>query len=149
MDTRAAIGRITFAAACFSELATFEPAKVACLTACPPLLRYVALRDDEDSLMGLGSVTFPEFLRGDCVNLRSVRGVASKEAERSNSSFITKRRDALRTLLRAAAHRGVLPWGTTRVADFSADNVGAEAADFIDLDEDLAGDSEFNPIVTG
>ena len=55
----------------------------------------------------------------------------------------------MRTLLRAAAHRGVLPWGTTRVADFSADNVGAEAADFIDLDEDLAWDSEFNPIVTG
>ena len=99
-------------------------------------------------MIGLGSGTFPEFLRGDCVNLRSVRGVAAKEAERLNSSFISKRRVALRTLLRAAAHRGVLPWGTTRMADFSADEVGAEAADFIVLDEDLAGDSEFNPIVT-
>ena len=77
-----------------------------------------------------------------------MRGIALKEAERQNNAFARERRDTLRELLRAGARKGALPWGTTRMADFSADEVGAEAADFIVLDEDLAGDSEFNPIVT-
>eukprot|EP00966_Prymnesium_polylepis_P125444 2900401-Prymnesium_polylepis.1 len=47
----------------------------------------------------------------------------------------------MRTLLRAAARKGALPWGTTRLVDFSqdADKASASVA-FIDLDEDLEGD---------
>ena len=56
---------------------------------------------------------------------------------------------ALRELLRAAAAKELLPWGTTRVAEFHVDEATAPAAEFVDLDEDLAGDNEFNPICTG
>eukprot|EP00966_Prymnesium_polylepis_P137886 3186400-Prymnesium_polylepis.1 len=47
----------------------------------------------------------------------------------------------MRTLLRAAARKSALPWGTTRLVDFSqdADKASASVA-FIDLDEDLEGD---------
>ena len=69
-----------------------------------------------------------------------------KEAERRDNAFARERRDALRELLCAGARKGALPWGTTCLADFDADGTGAEAAEFIDLDEDLDRDSEFKPI---
>jgi hypothetical protein len=56
---------------------------------------------------------------------------------------------------RGAAQRGrttsmlggaALPWGTTRLAHFAEGRDSSEAAVFINLDEDLEGDSEFNPI---
>ena len=118
----------------------------------PPLqyrCRYVAASDDEGCLTALGSGTFAEFLRGGCVNLRSMRGFDLKQAEKANNEFARERRDALRDLLRSAAGKGLLPWGTTRIADFHADQAAVQPLAFIDLDEDLEGDSEFNPIVTG
>ena len=42
----------------------------------------------------------------------------------------------------------MLPWGTTQLADFAQESQGGvQAAVFIDLDEDLEGDSEFNPSI--
>jgi hypothetical protein len=117
-----------------------------------PCFRYVAqgnqVVNQEESVMGLGSGTFVEFLRGGLTKLRSMRGAARRSAEQSNNEFVKERRVALRELLRAAAAQKLLPWGTTRVADFDADHVPAPAAEYVDLDEDLEGDSEFNPIWT-
>ena len=72
------------------------------------------------------------------------RGAPKREAEKANNAFARQRRDATRELLCAAASKGVLPFGTTQLADFAEGTV--EAAVFTDLDEDLEGDSEFNPI---
>ena len=114
------------------------------------LLQYVAMGDDDDCIHGgVGSQTFPELLRGDLTNLCSLRGVALGEAERANNSFAMQRRDAMRTLLRAAARKGALPWGTTRLVDFSqdADKASASVA-FIDLDEDLEGDDAIDCVAS-
>ena len=46
--------------------------------------------------------------------------------------------DLLRELLRAGARRGVLPWGQTRMADFSIVGELVENVIFLDLDEELA-----------
>eukprot|EP00966_Prymnesium_polylepis_P185858 4308390-Prymnesium_polylepis.1 len=55
----------------------------------------------------------------DLVNLRSMKGRALGEAERANNAFATERRDMMRSLLRAAARQGTLPWGSvTRLDDF-------------------------------
>ena len=72
-----------------------------------------------------------------------------KLAERANNEFARERRDALWKLLRSAAGKGLLQWGTTQIADFHADQAAVQPLAFIDLDEDLEGDSKFNPIVTG
>ena len=55
----------------------------------------------------------------------------------------------MRKLLRSAAGKGLLQWGTTQIADFHTDQAAVQPLAFIDLDEDLEGDSKFNPIVTG
>jgi hypothetical protein len=104
--------------------------------------------DDEDAFTGVGSGVFPRFLQDTLVNIRSTRGASRGEAEKANNQFARRRRDALRELLRAAASKGVLPWGTTHLADFAEHPKDATetTAIFIDLDEDLEGDSEFNPI---
>ena len=70
-----------------------------------------------------------------------------KQAERANNELARERRDALRELLHAAALRGLLPFGTTRVADFSSDSIGSPEAGFVEVDEDLEGDTEFNPVM--
>ena len=113
------------------------------------LCRYAKDIDDEDEEsfgIGVGSGTFPDFLRGELVNIRSTRGIRRSEAEKANNEFARRRRDALRQLLRAAARRNVLPWGTTRLGHFADGRDDSKATAFIDLDEDLEGDSEFNPI---
>jgi hypothetical protein len=91
-----------------------------------------------------GSRTFPDFLRDELTNLRSVRGRPRAAAEVANNAFATRRRDALRELLRAAASQGRLPWGECRLADFGA--AGSTDAVFIDLDEELEGDNMYHPI---
>jgi hypothetical protein len=101
-----------------------------------------------DEEFGIGSRTFPAFLRGDLINLRSTRGAAHKEAERTNNAFWKKRRDSLRTLLRAAARKKMLPWGESRLTHFNVEGTrSADAAVFINLDEQLEGDSKFSAIV--
>ena len=100
--------------------------------------------------LGVGSCTFPSFLQGDLVNLRTTRGASKGTASKDNNEFARRRRDALRHLLRAAARRKVLPWGTTKLAAFAADQEkakGESPVTFIDLDEDLEGDDKFNPVV--
>jgi hypothetical protein len=48
-----------------------------------------------------------------------MKGRALGEAERANNAFATERRDMMRSLLRAAARQGTLPWGSvTRLDDF-------------------------------
>jgi hypothetical protein len=139
--------------------ATFDPVEQVSppLTAAPTLhleamsclragdCRYVCAIDDEESL-GVGSGVFPGFLQGELANIRSTRGTSRSGAERANNEFARRRRDTLRDLLRAAARRGLLPWGITRLAHFAEGRDSSEAAVFINLDEDLEGDSEFNPI---
>eukprot|EP00966_Prymnesium_polylepis_P333196 7388670-Prymnesium_polylepis.1 len=88
---------------------------------CCRVMEYVALHDVVSwhaMMYGIGSNNFPEFLQDALVNLKSVRGSEKAAAEKANNQFATKRRDALRTLLRGAARRGVLPWGESRLSDF-------------------------------
>ena len=46
------------------------------------------------------------------LNLMTLRGSARQTAERSQRRIARQLRDALRTLLRSAAQKGALPWGT-------------------------------------
>ena len=94
----------------------------------------------------LGTRTFPAFLVSDGMqDLRKVRSLERKPAEQQQRHVARQLRDALRELLYSAAQLGALPWGTVHIADFAASGK-VQAAQFIDLDEDVEGDSEFNPI---
>ena len=93
----------------------------------------------------LGSCTFPTFLVGEMQDLRKVRPIARTQAEREQRRVGRQLRDALRKLLRSAAQRGMLPWGAIHIADFAASGE-VQAPSYVALDEDLAGDSEFNPV---
>ena len=55
-----------------------------------------------------------------------------------HTCVVRQRRDQLRELLRAGTRRGVLPWGQTRMADFSIVGELVENVIFLDLDEELA-----------
>ena len=96
--------------------------------------------------MLLGTYTFPAFLVGDgMLDLRKVRSAARPQAERQQRRVARQRRDVLRELLRSAARMGALQWGTVYIADFAESGV-VQAPVFVNLDEDLPGDSEFNRI---
>ena len=82
----------------------------------------------------VGSHTFPEFLQAELSNLRLLKGTALRTAETSHRRFITKRRDDLRQLLRSAARQGMLPWGISRLNDFTVSGA-AEEIDLCSLDE--------------
>jgi hypothetical protein len=97
-----------------------------------------------------GHSTFEAFLRNlpsGVTNLRSVRGPSKRAADIANNRFITARRDALRELLRGAVRKRLTLSGEARVEAFTQDGASAKGQVFIDLDEDLAGDSTFNPIM--
>jgi hypothetical protein len=74
------------------------------------VLAYTAQWDEEDRGArgkGLGSRTFGEFLRGEIVDLRSLRHVDRRSGEQANRKFAAERRTELRKLLRTAARKGV------------------------------------------
>jgi len=93
----------------------------------------------------LGTRSFATFLPGDDLrDLRSVAHAKRAEAERKHRRFAQRRRDALRLLLLSAARYGALPHGRTRLADFDSSGKVTQTV-FINLDEDLPGDNEFDP----
>ena len=96
----------------------------------------------------LGTCTFPALLVGEGMqDLSKVRPASRAPAERQQRRIARRRRDALRELLRRAARLGALPWGKVHIADFSESGEVLTTADaFVNLDEDLPGDSEFNSI---
>eukprot|EP00966_Prymnesium_polylepis_P071295 1656409-Prymnesium_polylepis.1 len=121
--TRAATGRTTFAVACASEstqhldpaLPALHPSSSDHARTEPDLLlsylcanrrRYAKAIDDDESMgLGVGSGVFPDFLRGNLINIRSTRGTARSDAERANNEFARQHRVTLRELLRAAARK--------------------------------------------
>ena len=93
----------------------------------------------------LGTRSFATFLLGDDLrDLRSVAHAKRAEAERKHRRFAQRRRDSLRLLLLSAARYGALPHGRTRLADFDSSGKVTQTV-FINLDEDLPGDNEFDP----
>lgn len=90
----------------------------------------------------MGKCTFPEFLRGDLLNLRGLRGTQLTDAESRHRRFARRRRDALRELLRDAARRGALPWGEAQLDAFvpGAQQQERTVVDLNTLDEELDGD---------
>ena len=94
----------------------------------------------------LGTRTFPAFLVGDGMqDLRKVRSLDRKPAEQRQRRVARRLRDALRELLHSAARLGALPWGMVHIADFAASGK-VQPAQFVDLDEEVDGDSKLNPI---
>ena len=90
----------------------------------------------------MGKCTFPEFLRGDLLNLRGLRGTQLTDAESRHRRFARRRRDALRELLRDAARRGARPWGEAQLDAFvpGAQQQERTVVDLNTLDEELDGD---------
>ena len=90
----------------------------------------------------MGKCTFPDFLRGDLLNLRGLRGTQLTDAESRHRRFARRRRDALRELLRDAARWGALPWGEAQLDAFvpGAQQQERTVVDLNTLDEELDGD---------
>ena len=101
------------------------------------VLRYAA----DDSLIGTG--TFADFLAQGLINLMTLRGSARQTAERSQRRIARQLRDALRTLLRGAAQKGLLPWGDSQLEDFTSDGTVAHPIDLESLDESIEGNEGF------
>ena len=112
-------GRITFAAACSP---TVNPAQ-------------------------LGLCTHSAYLGAGLCDLKGLKGGVRSDAEQHQRRLATQQRDETRELLRELARSHSLPWGKrARLADFVEEGI-VEEPTFIDLDEDLFCDDEFNPIV--
>ena len=94
----------------------------------------------------LGTRTFPAFLLGEGMqDLQRVRRVYRPQAECRQRQIARKMRDDLRSLLRRAAQLRALPWGTVHIADFARSGE-VQPTEFVTLDEDLPGDTAFNPV---
>ena len=91
----------------------------------------------------MGTRTFPSFLQADMPNLRQLKGTPLQETERRQRRTATRRRDALRELLRGAARRGALPWGDSQLEGFTQDGSVANPVDLDALDESMEGDEAF------
>ena len=95
----------------------------------------------------LGGCTFPAYLGAGLRDLKGLKGEVCADAEHHQRRLATHRCDELRELLRELARSGSLPWGEhARLANFVEEGV-VEEPTFIELDEDLFGEDEFNPIV--
>ena len=95
----------------------------------------------------LGSCTFPAYLGAGLRDFKGLEGGVRADAEQHQRRLATQRSDELRELLRELARSGSLPWGKhARLADFVEEGV-VEEPTFIERDEDLFGDDEFNPIL--
>ena len=78
-------------------------------------------------------------------DLRKVRALDRKPAGQQQRRVARRLRDALRELLHSAAWLGALPWGMVHIASFAASGK-VQPAQFVDLDEEVDGDSKLNPI---
>lgn len=81
-------------------------------------------------------------------SLAGLRSTAARTAASANTAFMHEERVRLRRLLRAAARRGALPWGSALHDAFRRSSAASsKAVTITDLDEAVTGDDAFNPIV--
>lgn len=92
-----------------------------------------------------GTKAFPTFLR-ESKGITPLNGLSSARKARpgaANQALMAGQRVLLRSLMRTAAKRGVLPWQSARQSAFIDGGAGQSAAITIALDEELDGDDAF------
>ncbi len=95
----------------------------------------------------LGACIFFAYLSAGLCELKGLKGGVRADAEQHQRRLVTQRHDELQALLRDAARSDSLPWcKNARLANFVEENFVPLRPHLIDLDEDLPGDDEFNPI---
>ena len=92
----------------------------------------------------MGTSTFESFLK-ESEGIMPLNGLSTARKHApgaANHAMMAEQRAVLRSLMRRAAKRGVLPWPEARLEEFAAPGV-KQGAITVDLDEALDDDDAF------